>query len=939
MKKWLSLLIFLPAFLAAQSDLSKTLPFDPSIRTGELPNGMKYFIRQNAKPEKRAELRLALNAGAMQEDDDQQGLAHFCEHLCFNGTKNFPKSALVDYLESVGTRFGPHLNAYTSFDETVYMLQIPTDNREQFEKGFQVLEEWAHNVSFDGEEIDKERGVVVSERRNGLGAERRMFDKVFPVMFQGSRYAERLPIGKLEVLETFPHDRVRQFYQDWYRPELMAVIAIGDFNVDDVEKLIKTRFGALPKSPANVRQRVNYEVPDHEEQLIAIATDKEASRISMGLMFKHPAGVDKTYSDYRNSLIRYLCNTMINNRLNEIRQQADPPFSFGYAYYGSQVRMKNAFAFNFTVTEKNIWRGMETMFTECERLHRHGFAASELERAKKQMMKNVESQYNERDKTESAMYTYGLVDHFLEGSPMTSIEFDFDFYKKYLDGVTLDEVNRQVQSWITDGRNSVISYQGIVKDGVAVPAQDEIRKLVAKIKAADIPPYEDKVVDKPLMASIPAAGKIVAEKQIPETGVTELTFANGLRVALKPTDFQNDEILFNAYSMGGSSLLPEEDDANADFAASIIRQSGVADFSPTELNKYLAGRQINLSFFISEISEGIGFGSCTKDDLETALQMIHLYFTNPRKDPEAFQAFVQQQKAFLENKGNRPEMVFMDSVNYILSNYHPRRKPTTVQILDGLSLDRIHEIFRKRFANAGDFTFTFTGSFEMNQMKKLTATYLGSLPGQPAKEQFVDLGIQPPKGTLAKSISKGSEPKSTVQLVFNGKANYSLKDDLEMDALIALLRIKLREAIREDKGGTYGVSVYGGVFQFPKPGYRLTVSFNCDPGRVEELTQTALEVLEKVKQEGAAEADIVKVKETDRRTLETEFKENRFWSGTLNQVYYNGLSMSDFASMETLHDHTNHMTSGDFKRLANSYVDMNNMLKFTMLPEPQTGKP
>ena len=939
MKKWLFLLCLLPGFLAAQSEFSKPLPFHPSIRTGELPNGMKYFIRQNAKPEKRAELRLALNAGAMQEDDDQQGLAHFCEHLCFNGTKNFPKSALVDYLESVGTRFGPHLNAYTSFDETVYMLQIPTDNREQFEKGFQVLEEWAHNVTFDGEEIDKERGVVVSERRNGLGAERRMFDKVFPVMFQGSRYAERLPIGKLEVLETFPYDRVRQFYQDWYRPELMAIIAIGDFNVDDVENLIKSRFGAVPKSTANVRQRVNYEVPDHEEQLVAVATDKEASRISMGLMFKHPAGVDKTYGDYRNSLIRYLCNTIINNRLDEIRQQADPPFSFGYAYYGSQVRMKNAFAFNFTVTEKNIWRGMETMFTECERLRRHGFVASELERAKKEMMKNVESQYNERDKTESRIYTYGLVDHFLEGSAMTSIEFDFDFYKKYMAGVTLDEVNKQVSSWITDGRNSVINYQGILKEGVSVPTEDEIRKLVEKVKASEIPAYEDQVVDKPLMATMPKPGKIVSEKQIPETGVTEVTFANGLKVALKPTDFQNDEILFNAYSMGGSSLLPEEDDANADFAASVIRQSGVGDFSPTELDKYLAGRQIGLNFYISEISEGIGYGSCTKDDLETALQMINLYFTQPRKDPEAFQAFVQQQKAFLENKGNRPEMVFNDSVSYILSNYHPRRKPTTVEKLDGLSIDRIHEIFRERFANAGDFTFTFTGSFGLDEMKKLAATYLGSLPGTPAHENFVDLGIQPPKGNLEKSIAKGSEPKSTVQLVFNGKADFSLKNDLEMDAFIALLRIKLREAIREDKGGTYGVSVYGGVYQFPNPAYRLTVSFNCDPGRAEELTKTAMEVLEKMKQDGPEEADLVKVKETDRRTLETDFKENRFWSGTLNQVYYNGLSMADFASVETLHSHTDHMTAADFKRLANQYVDMDNMLKFTMLPEPQTSKP
>ena len=932
------LVCWLPMLLQAQGDLSNPLPFDPSVRTGVLPNGIKYFIRKNAKPEKRAELRLALNAGALMEEDDQQGIAHFVEHLCFNGTKNFPKSALVDYLESIGTKFGPHLNAYTSFDETVYMLQIPTDNKEQFEKGFAVLEDWAHNVAFDPEEIDKERGVVASERRNGLGADKRIFDKVFPVQMQGSRYANRLPIGQLQVLETASYDRIKQFYKDWYRPDLMAIIAVGDFDPNEVERLIKARFSGIPANPSP-RKRETYPVPDHQEQLVAIATDHEGSRISMGIMFKHPSSVAKNNGDYRKALKGYLCNAMINSRLEEIRLQADPPFSFGFAGYGNFVRTKNSFSVNLTVTEKNSWRGMETMLTEVERLRRYGFVASELERGKKELMKYAESNYLEREKTESANYTYGLVDHFLEGAPFTSSEFDLEFYKKYMDGITVEEVNQRIQSWITDGKNSVITFRGIEKAGVPVPTEAEIRALAAKVKTAKIDPYVDVVLDKPMMATLPTPGKLVSEKKVPETGVTELTFANGAKVVLKPTDFKNDEILFNAFSFGGSGLLPEKDDANADIAAQVIGQSGVGDFTQTELNKYLAGKQIYMSFYISEITEGIGFGSCTKADIETAMQMTHLYMAKPRKDVEAFQAFLTQQKGFLENKGNRPENVFNDSVSYVLSNYHPRRMPTTLETLNSLNLDRIHEIFKQRFGNAGDFTFCYTGAFDLEEMKKLAATYIGSLPGKPGSEKFVDLGIRPPKGNLEKGVSKGQEPKSTVRLSFNGDAGYNLQSSIEMDALVALLNIKLREAIREDKGGTYGVQVFGSVSQYPVGRYSLNVTFNCAPERVAELEKATLEVLEKIRAEGAEEKDIVKVKETRRRGLETDFKDNNFWSNTLNRAYMNGLSMTDYESAEKLYTYTDKLVADDFKHLANRYIDPKNMLKFTMMPEVKEVKP
>ncbi|MFN0203931.1 MAG: M16 family metallopeptidase [Bacteroidia bacterium] len=929
---YLLLWAMLPLGLLAQQDLNAPIPFDPTVKTGTLPNGMKYFIKQNAKPEKRAELRIALNAGAMQENDDQQGLAHFCEHMCFNGTKNFPKSALVDFLESVGTKFGAHLNAYTSFDETVYMLQIPTDDETLFRKGFTVLEDWASNVSFDNQEIDKERGVVVSERRLGLGADKRMFDKVFPVQMKGSRYASRLPIGQLEVLEKCKYETLKQFYADWYRPDLMAIIAIGDFDVDMVEKIIKTQFGAIP-SKANPRKRENYEVPNHREMLVASATDKEASYNRVSVMFKHPVKESKTLADYRNGMIRSLASSIIRERLDDLKQQPKAPFSNAYAYYGGMVRAKNAFNVGMIALDGQAREATQLIFTELARIKKFGFNPDELARAKKSVMKYVSSLYTDRDKTESRDFTYGLVDHYLEGTPFTSIDFDYTFYQNHLEKVNIKEVNEMVQKWITNGENAVVTFTGVEKEGNTFPSKEETLKMFLLSQQADLKPLVAKKEIQSLIAEMPEPSSIVEEKDIPEIGMKEVKLSNGLRLLLKKTDFKNDEILIGAYSFGGSSLYADADDDNAGYAPMIVEQAGVSTFSRSELDRFLTGKDISLRFYISETMEGMYGSHCSPEDLETAMQLIYLYMAQPRFDMESFETFKNEQKGFLANMSRRPDAVFRDSVSRIMGKNHPRRQPTTMETVNNLDPKRALEIYKERFGHISDFTFVFVGNFDEDELKKRACQYLGGIQGDARPEEFKDVGVDYPRGNVTKTIYKGSEPKSQVQLMFKGDAKFSRQNRAELSALTALLNIKLRESLREDKGGVYGVGCSGNLTHYPKEEYTITVSFGCAPERAEELIAAAMEVIEKVKKEGISEKDMTKIKETRRRELELQMKENSFWLNNIMSTDQNKEDFIDFESAERLYEFTARITEADFKRLANQYFDLKNVAKFVLKPE------
>ncbi|MBT4485074.1 MAG: insulinase family protein, partial [Candidatus Latescibacteria bacterium] len=704
-----------------QASLEQTdiLPVDAAVTLGKLDNGLKYYIRENHKPEKRMELRLVVKAGSVLEDENQRGLAHFTEHMAFNGTKNFRKQELVDYLESIGMRFGPDLNAYTSFDETVYMLQVPVDSVQIVEKAFQILEDWAHNISFEDEEIDRERGVIVEEWRSGRGASARIRDKQLPVLFKDSRYAERMPIGKMEVVETFPHDTLRSFYRDWYRPDLLTVIAVGDFDTKWIEEQIQKHFSRIPSSN-NPRERVVFQVPDHEETLFAIASDPEATGNSVSVYYKHDITPEVTVDDYRDGIVEALYNGMLNQRLHELTKKSDPPFLYGYSSKGRFVLSREIYMLGAGVKDNGIERGLETLVTEAARVRKYGFTQSELERRKKEMLRYMESAYNERDKTESRNYASEYARNFVMDEPIPGIEFEYNMYRKYIPDITLEEVNRLTGEWMTD-RNRVIMADVPEKAGVNVPTEEKLLAVINAVNKKDIEPYVDTVSDQPLVESPPVPSSVVEENRIEEVEVTEWLLANGVRVILKPTDFKNDEILFTSFSPGGISLVPDEYHMAGETASSVVQEGGVGKFGRIELEKMLSGKVVSVSPWINDLREGIS-GSASPKDVETMFQLIYLYFTSPRKDDIAFQSFKTRMKGYIENRNARPESALSDTVTVTMAQYHRRERPLSMELLDEMNLDMSYEIYRDRFRDASDFTFVFIGNFEQSQLKPLVET-------------------------------------------------------------------------------------------------------------------------------------------------------------------------------------------------------------------------
>jgi len=905
------------------------IPVDPDIRIGTLPNGMKYYIRKNAKPENRAELRLAVNAGAMQEDEDQQGLAHFVEHMAFNGTKNFKKSELVDYLESIGTRFGPDLNAYTSFDETVYMLQARTDDQELLGKGLTILQDWASGVTFDHEEIDKERGVVVSEWRSRLSPSERMMNSWLPVMYKDSRYAQRLPIGKPEIIKNADYETVKRFYKDWYRPELMAVVVVGDFDLDAMEQEVKTRFTPITNDRP-MREKESRAVPDHKETLVSICTDKEASFTNVQLLYKHDHVNVEDMKAYRGNIVRRLYNSILSARLDEIASKPNPPFNFAYTGYSSDVGTLDTYSSYAMAPEGGALRCLEVILEENERVLRHGFTQSELERQKIEVMKGMERALKEKDKTESRRFAMRYVYNYLDNNPIPSIDDEVKFYKEFLPTITLEEVNSLAAKWITP-ENRVVVVTGPEKEGAAMPTEAEVYAALDNVSKKNIEAYVDEVSDEPLLAKIPTPAPAKAEKVIEEVDVTELILANGVRVILKQTDFKNDEVNMSAYSKGGHSLYSDADYKHANSAASIVKEAGLGNFDNTQLQKKLTGKKVRVSPFISELYEGFR-GNASPDDLETMMQMIYLYFTAPREDPDVLQSYITKQKSIYSNLLSNPQYYFFDQVGRILSSNHPRRGFPTGEIMDAVQLEPAMKIYKDRFADAGDFTFFFVGNFDMDNMKKLANTYLANLPTTGRKETWKDIGIKKPQGKVEKKLVKGEAPKALVNMTFHGDFEWTGQNRYDFYSMLAVLRIKMRESMREDKGGVYGVRVSGNVDQFPSKEYSITISFNADPPMLEELIATALLDIENAKKNGAEEKDLTKVKETQRQGRIKDLKENRFWMRQLETYYKNGSDPAKL-TMENYETYVNALNSDAIKAAANKYFDMNSFVSIVMVPE------
>lgn len=913
-------------------DLSKPIPADPNIKIGKLDNGLTYYIKLNKKPEQRVELRLAINAGSVFETEGQQGLAHFCEHMCFNGTKNFPSNKMVSMLEEMGVKFGAELNAYTSLDETVYMLKVPTDNIEWINRGFQVLEDWAHQVSLEDTEIDKERGVIVEEWRLGLGADDRMQSKYFPVIFKGSKYAERLPIGKVDVIKSFPYDTLRAFYKSWYRPDLMAVVVVGDIDPVMAEEKIKEYFGRIPKA-TNSRERIEFPVPDNTEPRVSVVTDKEASGFDIQIFIKHPKRDNISFNDYRASLARSLYTGMLNNRLQEIGQKPDAPFLYAGVNYGSFIgRTIDVYSLSAGAKENQMEKSLEVMLTENERVRQFGFTATELEREKKDILSMYEKMAKESDKTESRSYADEFIRNYLTRECIPGIQKEFEITKEYLPGITLEEINKLGQEWITD-ENMLALITAQEKEGVRVPTENQIMDIIKAVKIMKIEAYVDKVSDVPLLPEMPAASKVVKRTDNKTFGFTELTFGNGVRMILKSTEFKNDEIILSAYSPGGTSLYPVGDIMSATLAATIITQSGLGEYDFTGLQKKLSGNTAKLSPYINELREGVN-GNCSPKDLETMLQLNYLYFTRTRKDENAFNAYISRMRNMIKPMRSTPQMIFADTLSKIVSQNSPRviAVPSEVQF-DQVNLDRVIGIFKERFADASDFTYLMVGNFKVEEVIPLLEKYIGGLPSIKRKETWKDVTPGFPKGLIVVDVPKNSEPQSTVAMVWKGDFKWNEEDRQGFTMLMNILSIKCRESMREDQGGVYGVSINGSTSKLPKPKYSITSTWGCNPENIKKLSKTVLDEMGKIKKEGPTDIDLNKVKETLIRERETRLKENGFWLTALQNHFLYGdilLSLEDYKTF------INSFSGDVIKAIANKYLNTDSYVQVALTPAAKT---
>ncbi|MCW3119674.1 MAG: insulinase family protein, partial [Chitinophagaceae bacterium] len=783
----LILLFFFYSGVSGQVNLSQSLPVDPKVKIGKLANGLTYYIRKNAKPENKVELRLAVNAGSILEDDDQQGLAHFTEHMAFNGSKHFQKNELVNFLQGIGVEFGADLNAYTGFDETVYILPIPLSDTGNFRKGLTVLQDWASGLTFDNKEIDAERGVVLEESRLGKGADDRMFRKIYPIQYAGSKYAERLPIGKEDILKHAKYDVVKRFYKQYYRPDLQAVIIVGDIDVAATEKLVKEYFGGL-KNPVNPRPRSYAKVPARQKSQSIVVTDKEATNFSVEV--DYPATVSKTQTtvgDYRNSLVKSLFTSLLNQRLRELTQSGKPPFLFAATGFNSYARGYEAFSAYAVAGKDGPDTALHAVLTEVERVKKYGFTEAELERGKKQMLSGFEQLYNNRDKTESSNYVDEYVRSFLQKEPIPGVEKEFQYYQQLLPGIKLQEVNA-LTTPLKQNEKLFVSLQGPSSGDTKLPDNATLLANAEKALSAAVKPYEEKAVAAELMKTKPQPGTIVSETKNERLGTTELTLSNGVKVTLKPTDFKNDEIILTSFHKGGVSSYPAEDKLSANYAATIVQQTGIGDFSPTELRKFLAGKTVSATPRISGLTSGIN-GSSSVKDIETLFELIHLYFTAPRKDDALYNGWKEKQKSQMQFALADPQTAFIDTFYQALFQKNPLApviipKPGD---FDKINPDRSMEIYKEQFGDANDFNFILVGSLDLEKIKPLLTTYLGSLPSAGKPAAYVDNGVRSVKGNTEFNFKKGTEPKSLILSVYSGEVPYSEDLALKTSALTEIL--------------------------------------------------------------------------------------------------------------------------------------------------------
>lgn len=931
MKKLLFFAILLTTF-SAMAQQNPELPIDPAIRKGTLDNGLTYYIRHNKTPEKRADFYIAQKVGSMQEEDSQAGLAHFLEHMAFNGTKNYPGKTMLEYLQNNGIKFGVNINAYTSFDETVYYLSdIPTDNKNLVDSALLVLHDWSCAIALEEDELDNERGVIREEWRTRGGAQSRLWDQLLPIMYKDSKYANRMPIGSIDVINNFKPEEIRAYYHKWYRPDLQGIIIVGDFDADQMEQKVKSLFSGI-KLDENRAERMYYPVPDNDEPIIAIATDPEARNTQIMLFHKHeamPREMRSTQAGYMMSYITNVASMMLNERLNEISQKPNAPFTFGYAYNGNYFvsKTKEAWTVIAGSAEDKVEEALAAITRETERVKQHGFTASEYDRARSNLLKNIETSYNNRDKQKNSAYSREFVSNFTDNEPIPGIEFEYNMLNAVAPQIPVEIINQTIQGLIGD-KNIVVAVTGPQKEGLVYPTDKALMEILSSVKKEKVDPYVEQVSNEPLVATPPTPGTIAKAEKDNKMDATVWKLSNGVTVVLKKTDFKDDEIRMTASSYGGTSQYVESEPVNSKVISQVITLGGVGNFSATELPKVLAGKNASVRPTIGMTSQGF-IGNSSIKDFETMLQLVYLYFSSPRSDKDAFDSFIQRMDAQLKNQEAEPMVAFSDSITRGLYGDIPYVGRLKYNQLKDINYNRIMEMYKQCFINPGSFVFTFVGNVDEEAMKSSILQYLGSLKGEYAENVFIKVPMDYKKGVSENIFQREMKnPKASVFSGINGTIDRSLKNQLIMSMFDQILDIVYTEKVREDEGGSYGVHTQGNISRYPEGQTILQIIYDTDPEKMAHLNKIIFAELDNLAKNGPRTEDFSKVKEYMNKKFSEDIKENSYWLSQLsNKYFYKEDTHTDY--LNTL----NSITAKDVQNFAQNLLSQGNKATIVMMPK------
>ena len=909
------------------------LPVDKNVRIGQLDNGLTYYIRHNKLPENRAEFYIAQKVGSILEEPQQRGLAHFLEHMAFNGTKNFPGDdkglGVIPWCETVGIKFGTNLNAYTSIDETVYNISnAPIDRTGVLDSCLLILHDWSNYILLKDDEIDKERGVIREEWRSRNSGMLRVYTDLLPTIYQGDKYADCMPIGSIDVINNFPYKDIRDYYHKWYRPDLQGIVIVGDIDVNTVEAKLKAVFADVQK-PVNPAERTYYPVADNKEPIVAIGTDKEVDDPSIEIYFKQDATPDSEKNNVGYLASQYMTSmisSMLDARLSELVQSANPPFTRASSDYSDffVAKTKEAFALSASSKADGIETALKTLLQETERARRFGFTESEYARARANYLQSLESAYNEREKTKHGSYVREYVQNFLNGEPIPGIEAEYAMMNQLAPNIPLQAMNMVMQQLVPDS-NQVVIIAGPAKEGLKYPTKEEVINLLKGMKDLDLQAYVDKVSDEPLMKEAPKGGKIISEKEGDIYGSTKLVLSNGVTVYVKKTDFKADEIRMKGTSLGGKSIFPDKDALNFAVMDNVIAVGGLGNFSQVDLTKVLAGKKVSVNAGLGATTENV-FGTCSPKDFETMMQLTYLTFTAPRKDAEAFESFKNRMKAQLESAQANPLSSINDSLQKAMYNNHPRVVMMKPEMVDQIDYDRILEMYNDRFKDASDFTFYFVGNIDLETAKPLIAEYLGALPAINRKETFKDTKMSIRKGVYKNEYAKEQQtPTATIVFLYSGKAPYTLKNDILLSFATQVLDMVYTEEVREKEGGTYGVNCYGDLQKYPKEQLLLQIVFQTDPAKKDKLAGIVVDELKKLAAEGPSDVHLQKVKEYMLKKYADNQKENGYWMNNLNDYFYYGMDMT-----EGYTDIVNSITAKDIQKFVSDLLKQGNEIEVTM---------